>query len=137
MLAQETTTADRLLQVFQQTSGVQGGPTLESTGLALLMAFALGQLFAWLYSRTHTGISYSKTFTQSLVLIMMVVAPCQVFALAGLRFTAAISRRLGTVAPPRHRRYHSDRFADSVLPSVHLNQRHRRHRRYHKCPYCH
>ena len=74
MLAQETTTADRLLQVFQQTTGVQGGPTLESTGLALLMAFALGQLFAWLYSRTHTGISYSKTFTQSLVLIMMVVA---------------------------------------------------------------
>ncbi len=71
----ETTPAlDRFMQILSQTSGERGAPTLESTGLALLMAFALGQLFGWMYSRTHTGISYSRTFTQSLVLIMMVVA---------------------------------------------------------------
>jgi uncharacterized membrane protein YhiD involved in acid resistance len=65
---------ERFFQMLQQSPGAQGEPTLESTGLALLLAFSLGQLFAWFYSRTHAGISYSRTFTQSLVLIMMVVA---------------------------------------------------------------
>ncbi len=42
--------------------------------LALLLAFVLGQLIAWLYKRTHSGLSYSRSFTESLVLITMVVA---------------------------------------------------------------
>ncbi len=37
--------------------------------LALLVAFIAGQLNAWFYRHTHRGVSYSRTFTQALVLI--------------------------------------------------------------------
>jgi len=42
--------------------------------LSMLLAFVLGQLIAWVYRRTHTGLSYSRSFTESLVLITMVVS---------------------------------------------------------------
>lgn len=42
--------------------------------LSLLLAFVLGQLIAWVYYFTHTGLSYSRSFTQSLILITVVVA---------------------------------------------------------------
>lgn len=38
---------------------------------ALLVAFIIGQFNAWCYQWTHRGISYSRTFTQSLLLICM------------------------------------------------------------------
>lgn len=41
--------------------------------LSLLLAFVLGQLIAWVYRRTHSGLSYSRSFTESMVLITMVV----------------------------------------------------------------
>jgi hypothetical protein len=34
----------------------------------------LGQLVAWVYAHTHTGLSYSRSFTQSLVIMSLVVA---------------------------------------------------------------
>ncbi|MBN1846625.1 MAG: DUF4956 domain-containing protein [Sedimentisphaerales bacterium] len=46
----------------------------ESIVLSLLLAFVLGQLIAWVYYVTHSGLSYSKSFTQSLILITVVVA---------------------------------------------------------------
>jgi hypothetical protein len=49
-------------------------PTPGATLLAFLLAFVLGQAIAWTYSRTHTGLSYSRSFTQSLVLMTLVVA---------------------------------------------------------------
>ncbi len=42
--------------------------------LSLLLAFVLGQLIAWVYKRTHSGLSYSRSFTESIVLITMVVS---------------------------------------------------------------
>lgn len=48
--------------------------SLETMGLSLLLAFVLGQIIAWVYVWTHSGLSYSKTFTQSLVLLTMVVS---------------------------------------------------------------
>ena len=48
--------------------------SLGSIFLSLLLAFVLGQLAAWAYSFTHAGLSYSRTFTQSLVLITMLVS---------------------------------------------------------------
>ena len=42
--------------------------------LALLIAFIVGQLNAWCYKWTHRGVSYSRTFTQALVLITMIAA---------------------------------------------------------------
>ena len=42
--------------------------------LSLSLAFVLGQAIAWVYQRTHSGLSYARSFTQSLVLITMVVS---------------------------------------------------------------
>ncbi len=42
--------------------------------LALLTAFALGQVLAWTYYATHNGLSYSRGFVQSIILITVVVA---------------------------------------------------------------
>ena len=58
---------------------LDGGPvrgvfTPESVLLSLLLAFALGQMLAWVYYFTHTGLSYSRSFVQALILISVVVA---------------------------------------------------------------
>lgn len=64
----------------------------ESLILALLTAFILGQFNAWFYKWTHRGVSYSRGFTQSLVLITMIAtmsmllivsAPLAAFGLLG------------------------------------------------------
>jgi len=65
---------DRFLQEITRTGAARGEPSLESTSLTLLLAFVLGQLVAFVYARTHSGVSYSRAFTQSLVLIAMVIA---------------------------------------------------------------
>ncbi len=65
---------DTLQQLFGSGSTLTRELTLERMGLSMLMAFVLGQLIAWVYQRTHHGLSYSRSFTQSLVLLTMVVA---------------------------------------------------------------
>ncbi|MAW60191.1 MAG: hypothetical protein CMJ94_05070 [Planctomycetes bacterium] len=47
---------------------------LRSLLLSLTLAFVLGQMVAWVYQRTHSGLSYARSFTQSLVLLMMIVS---------------------------------------------------------------
>jgi len=42
--------------------------------LGLLLAFLGGHVIAWVYMFTHTGLSYSRSFVNSLVIIPMVVA---------------------------------------------------------------
>jgi hypothetical protein len=42
--------------------------------LGLLLAFLSGQILAWVYMWTHTGLSYSRTYVNSLVIIPIVVA---------------------------------------------------------------
>jgi len=64
-------------QIWEMLDGVgsTGGVfTPESVFLSLLLAFVLGQVLAWVYYFTHTGLSYSRNFVQSLVLITVVVA---------------------------------------------------------------
>ncbi len=46
----------------------------EDIILSLLLAFVLGQVLAWVYYFTHSGLSYSRTFVQSLIMITVVVA---------------------------------------------------------------
>jgi hypothetical protein len=41
---------------------------------SLLLAFLGGQLLAWVYMYTHTGLSYSRTFVSSLIVLPMTVA---------------------------------------------------------------
>jgi hypothetical protein len=54
-------------------SPVLRGVGLEDVLLAILLAFVLGQLMAWVYQHTHSGLSYSKNFVQSIVLLTVVV----------------------------------------------------------------
>ena len=42
--------------------------------LGLLLAFAGGHVIAWVYMFTHTGLSYSRSFVNSLVVMPIVVA---------------------------------------------------------------
>ncbi len=63
-----------ITQLFQGSGSLTRELTLERMALSLLLAFVLGQLIAWVYLRTHSGLSYSRSFTQSLVLLTMVVA---------------------------------------------------------------
>jgi hypothetical protein len=42
--------------------------------MGLLLAFLGGHVIAWIYMITHTGLSYSRTFVNSLVIIPIVVA---------------------------------------------------------------
>ena len=42
--------------------------------LGLLLAFICGQAVAWVYMATHSGLSYSRSFTSSLVLMPILVS---------------------------------------------------------------
>ena len=48
--------------------------SLGSIAATLLMAFVLGQLISWVYSGSHSGLSYSVSFTQSLMLMTIIVS---------------------------------------------------------------
>lgn len=48
--------------------------TPQNVLLSLLLAFILGQVIAWVYYFTHSGLSYSRSYVQSLVLVTIVVA---------------------------------------------------------------
>lgn len=65
---------DQLQELLSRGTAVNAEPGLREMTLSLLLAFVLGQLIAWVYQKTHAGLSYSRSFTQSLVLINMVVA---------------------------------------------------------------
>jgi len=59
-----------LFQPVQASQGLQA----QQLVLALLVAFIVGQLNAWCYKWTHRGVSYSRSFTQALILIAIVAA---------------------------------------------------------------
>lgn len=46
---------------------------VPAVALGLLLAFVGGQTIAWVYMYTHTGLSYSRSFVSSLLLIPIVV----------------------------------------------------------------
>lgn len=48
-------------------------PSLASIVFSLLLAFVLSKPLAWVYVWTHHGMSYSRSFVQSLVLLAMIV----------------------------------------------------------------
>ena len=72
----------------------------ESILLSLLLAFALGQILAWVYYATHSGMSYSRSFVQSLILITVVVA--MVMAVIGSNIITAVGL-MGALAIIRFR----------------------------------
>jgi hypothetical protein len=74
--------------------------TAENVLLSLVLAFVLGQILAWVYYFTHSGLSYSKTFVQSLVLVTVVVA--MVMAVIGNNIVTAFGL-MGALAIIRFR----------------------------------
>jgi hypothetical protein len=42
--------------------------------LGLLLAFAMGHIVAWVYMLTHSGLSYSRSFVNALVMIPVIVS---------------------------------------------------------------
>jgi hypothetical protein len=42
--------------------------------IAMLLAFVCGQAVAWAYMFTHTGLSYSRSYVQTLILMPVIVA---------------------------------------------------------------
>ncbi len=42
--------------------------------LGLLLAFACGHIIAWVYMFTHSGLSYSRSFVNSLIIMPVIVA---------------------------------------------------------------
>jgi hypothetical protein len=65
---------NQIWQILEGTPMTGGWFTPESVVLSLLLAFVLGQLIAWVYYFTHSGLSYSRTYVQSLILVTVVVA---------------------------------------------------------------
>lgn len=59
----------------------QGG-AMDTLILTLLMSFIVGQLNAWCYKWTHRGLSYTRTFTQALILICVVTSMAMAMILA-------------------------------------------------------
>lgn len=47
---------------------------VAAMALGLLISFLGGQLIAWVYMWTHTGLSYSRAFVSSLVVLPVIVA---------------------------------------------------------------
>jgi len=46
--------------------------SIQALFVSLVSSIVMGQLVAWTYLWTHAGISYSRAFTQSLVLVVLV-----------------------------------------------------------------
>lgn len=67
-------TWNHIWEIMEGTPLSGGSFTPENVLLSLLLAFVLGQVIAWVYYFTHSGLSYSRTYVQSLVLVTIVVA---------------------------------------------------------------
>ncbi|MBN2133440.1 MAG: DUF4956 domain-containing protein [Sedimentisphaerales bacterium] len=96
---------DKLWQLIDETPLEAGGFSPESVLLSLLLAFVLGQLLAWVYYLTHSGLSYSRSYVQSLILITVVVA--MVMAVIGNNIITAVGL-MGALAIIRFRNVMKD-----------------------------
>lgn len=63
-------------QWFQNSLGADRVPNASAHGmiLTLMLAFVAGQIIGWVYQRTHRGLSYSQSFTASMVVLPVLVA---------------------------------------------------------------
>jgi uncharacterized membrane protein YhiD involved in acid resistance len=90
---------DKVWQILEGPSS-GGAFTPEAVILSLLLAFALGQVLAWVYYFTHSGLSYSRSFVQSLILITVVID--MVMAVIGTNIITAVGL-MGALAIVRFR----------------------------------
>ncbi len=64
---------DWLEWLFQGDYG-SAPPNWPAVVLGLLLAFACGHVIAWVYMFTHSGLSYSRSFVNSLIIMPVIVA---------------------------------------------------------------
>jgi len=79
------------------------GPAIQDPVQALvsfLFAFVMAQVIAWLYMMTHSGLSYSRAFVQSIVLITLIV--CMAMIVIGNNLIVAVGL-IGALAVIRFR----------------------------------
>ena len=91
---------DKLWNLIEETPMGGGGFTPQAVLLSLLLAFVLGQVLAWVYYLTHSGLSYSRSYVQSLILITVVVS--MVMAVIGNNIITAVGL-MGALAIIRFR----------------------------------
>src|SRR2546422_6180168 len=58
---------------FQGDFG-SGPPNWPAMILGLLLAFGCGHIMAWVYMLTHSGLSYSRSFVNSLIIMPVIVS---------------------------------------------------------------
>ncbi len=56
------------------STSLSGGLTLGDAAAGLVLAYVLSQVAAWLYIYTHTGLSYSRAFVQSIILLTVILS---------------------------------------------------------------
>src|SRR5687767_2053339 len=57
---------------FMQGDYGSAPPNWPASILGLLLAFAGGQIIAWVYMMTHSGLSYSRSFVNALIIMPLV-----------------------------------------------------------------
>ncbi len=63
-----------ILEQMVSGGGIASNATTLANELsALLLAFILGQVVAWVYVYTHQGLSYSRAFVQSIILLTIII----------------------------------------------------------------
>ena len=62
-----------LLSSFLQGDFGSAPPNWPTAVLGLLLSFAGGQVIAWVYMTTHSGLSYSRSFVNALIVMPLVV----------------------------------------------------------------
>ena len=83
--------------------------------LSLLIAFACGHVISWSYMLTHTGLSYSRSFVNSLVVMPVIVA--LVIMVLSNNFVTAFGL-IGVLSIVRFRNVLRDTFDTSFLLSA-------------------
>ena len=58
---------------FLGSNAVLASLAFDEAVIGLIMAFVLGQVAAWLYVYTHVGLSYSRAFVQSIIILTVVL----------------------------------------------------------------
>ena len=62
-----------MLDWFLQGDYGSAPPNWPAILLAVLLSFACGHVMAWVYMTTHSGLSYSRSFVNALVVMPMIV----------------------------------------------------------------
>jgi hypothetical protein len=91
---------DMIYMLFNTDPGAAGVANPGKAILTVLLAFLIGHAIGWVYMGTHRGLSYSQTFTASLVVIpplialmMLLMAGSLIFAFGLLAVFAVVRFR--------------------------------------------